>query len=130
MHKESEGEQVDRIDQNSGLKSNAVYYFFFSDSGDLWLGLENGLARAPYPTAYCFWDSENGLKGYVMEVISHKGVMYVATLQGLYYWEHPTYRIIFGDCRIFMLPIFMTFCHNLIVQTKALIHLGMEGNRI
>ncbi len=49
---------------------------------------------------------------------------------GRYYWAHLTYQISCGDCRIFMLQIFMTCCHSLIVRTKARIHLDMEGNQI
>lgn len=79
------GKLLKTINKATGLNDNTVWFVYPGKSGELWLGLNNGIARLNYPSALSIIDSHFGLDGTVFFVNEHRGKFYVTTANGLYY---------------------------------------------
>ena len=83
-----EGEIVQMIDRKKGLQNNTVLKVFADRSGDLWLGLDNGIDFINFNSPITFLkQSEEIGAGYA--TIVYKGKLYLGTNQGLFVkdWE-------------------------------------------
>jgi len=77
------GEIVQIIDRNKGLQNNTVLKIFADRSGDLWLGLDNGIDYININSPITFLkQSEEIGAGYTSFIF--KGKLYLGTNQGLY----------------------------------------------
>ncbi len=76
---------TDIIDENNLLQNNNVRTIQTDYNKNLWLGLDNGITKTDYSFDWTFWNKQNGLKNFVLSVIRHKGIIYVATFQNVYY---------------------------------------------
>ena len=83
-----EGEVVQIIDRKKGLQNNTVLKVFTDQSGDLWLGLDNGIdfININSPITFLKQSEEIGA-GYTS--IIYQGKLYLGTNQGLFVkdWE-------------------------------------------
>jgi len=85
---DNQGEIVQIIDRKKGLQNNTVLRIFADRSGDLWLGLDNGIDYVNINSPITFLkQSEEIGAGYTS--IIFKGKLYLGTNQGLYVknWE-------------------------------------------
>ena len=96
---DSQGEIVQMVDRKRGLQNNTVLKVFADRSGDLWLGLDNGIdfININSPITFLKQSEEIGA-GYTS--IIHQGKLYLGTNQGLFVkeWEkqdqNSTFRLI------------------------------------
>lgn len=79
-----EGKIINMIDMKSGLADDGVIYTYHTN-GKLWLGLQNGIAVLDVPSPVSVYDSRNGLKGSVVDVLTTGDYIYAATTSGVYY---------------------------------------------
>jgi len=86
------------LDRASGLPADGVLNVFVDGSGAVWLGLQSGICRIESPSPLSRFDASSGLSGAVNDIVRHKGVLYVATVQGIYYLdrESSSFRMISG----------------------------------
>jgi signal transduction histidine kinase/DNA-binding response OmpR family regulator len=82
---DKDGKLLKIISKATGLNDNTVWFIYPGKSGELWLGLNNGIARLNYPSALSIIDSHFGLDGTVFSVNEQQGKFYVTTANGLYY---------------------------------------------
>ena len=75
------------INKTTGLNDNTVWYVYPGATGELWLGLNNGISRVNYPTSLTFLDSHFGLDGTLYSVNEHQNKFYVTSANGVYYTE-------------------------------------------
>lgn len=78
------GRERFKIDGESGLTSPTVFKLFQDDSGLLWAGLQNGIAKIEYPSPFSFFGESNGLYGGVRAMSRFKDKLYVGTDRGFY----------------------------------------------
>ena len=80
---DSRGEIVQNINRKKGLQNNTVLKIFADRSGDLWLGLDNGIdyININSPITFIRQSDEIGA-GYT--ALIHKGKLYFGTNQGLF----------------------------------------------
>lgn len=82
-----EGRMVQTLDKSVGLRDNNVWYVAADAQQGLWLALNNGIARAELPAPLSQFDERNGLRGNVETVLRHRGRLYAATHQGVFYLQ-------------------------------------------
>lgn len=94
------GKLLKIINKTDGLNDNTVWFVYPSKSGELWLGLNNGIARINYPTSLTVFDSHFGLDGTLVSVNEHKDKIFVTSASGLYYADktrNSVYKEIFKN---------------------------------
>lgn len=85
---DARGEIIQHINREKGLQNNTVLEVFTDRSGDLWLGLDNGIDYVNINSPITFMKQADGIgAGYA--TIIHKGKLYLGTNQGLFVreWE-------------------------------------------
>ncbi|PJJ10769.1 regulatory LuxR family protein [Flavobacterium sp. 1] len=80
------GNIIQHIDRSKGLQNNTVLTSFIDKSNNLWLGLDNGIAYVNENSFLTYFGFSYNL-GTVYSSVVHKGNLYVATNQGVFY--HP-----------------------------------------
>ncbi|MBP7866377.1 MAG: hypothetical protein KA419_10540 [Acidobacteria bacterium] len=87
VHLDHEGRLIRVVDKRSGLQDETVYALFLDGQSGLWLGLENGISRVAMSEPLSRYDERSGLKGTVMTVCRHAGVLHVGTSRGIHRLE-------------------------------------------
>jgi len=82
-----QGRLLQRIDKTAGLQDNTVLALHTDQQGGMWLGLFNGIAHVETPAPLSLFGEESGLKGGVVRIIRHRGVLHVATSLGVFYLD-------------------------------------------
>ncbi|MFZ5552136.1 MAG: SpoIIE family protein phosphatase [Bacteroidota bacterium] len=73
------------IGLTNGLQDGTVNDQFVDHEGNLWLALNRGIAKIELITPITVHNYDTGLKGTVQAIKRHKGILYVATQNGLFY---------------------------------------------
>jgi len=73
------------FDKNSGIQDDNVWYVFEDSRGNLWLALNNGIAKIEYASPFSFYDDRSDLPGLVQTVVKHGKILYAGTSKGLYF---------------------------------------------
>ena len=81
----NKGRLLQVINKKNGLSDNTVWSVYPDESGVLWLGLNNGVARIIYPSPLTLIDSRFGIDGIIFSVNEHKGKLYLSTPNGFYH---------------------------------------------
>lgn len=76
-----------RINRNIGIRSDAVHQIYQDRDLNLWLALENGIAKVNYHSPLSFFDEKAGIEGNVQSMIRFKNELYVGTSYGLFIQE-------------------------------------------
>jgi ligand-binding sensor domain-containing protein/DNA-binding CsgD family transcriptional regulator len=82
------GGVVQHINRKTGLQNNTVLKIFADQSGDLWLGLDNGIDFININSPITFLKLSDGIGAGYTSII-HQGKLYLGTNQGLFVkdWE-------------------------------------------
>ena len=80
------GNIIQHINRSKGLQNNTVLAAYIDNSNNLWLGLDNGIAYVNENSFLTYFGFSYNL-GTVYSSVVHKGNLYVATNQGVFY--HP-----------------------------------------
>ena len=78
------GKILQHINQKGGLQNNTVLSSFVDNGNNLWLGLDNGIAYVNRNSPFTYIGYSSNL-GTVYATHFYKGILYVATNQGLFY---------------------------------------------
>lgn len=70
-----------------GLEDESINDQFVDKDGNLWLAMNRGIAKIEIETPTTLFNYKNGIKGSVEAIIRHKGVLYAATINGVYYLD-------------------------------------------
>ncbi|MDQ1355170.1 MAG: hypothetical protein QG657_5480, partial [Acidobacteriota bacterium] len=83
---DSSGKIKHRFDISNGLPDNNVKYIYQEPGGNLWLALNNGIAKIEYESPFTFYDRHSQLPGTVNSLIRHvsSGTFYAGTTEGLF----------------------------------------------
>jgi signal transduction histidine kinase/DNA-binding response OmpR family regulator len=76
-------------DKSVKLQDNNVKYVFEDSEGNLWLALNNGIAKIEYASPFAIYDDRSNLGGQVLAVKRHYNRLYVGTTTGLYTLRPP-----------------------------------------
>lgn len=78
------GKIIQHINRKKGLQNNTVLASFVDNNNNLWLGLDNGITFINESSPFTYFGSSYDISTVYASVI-HKGTLYVATNQGLFY---------------------------------------------
>ena len=84
------GRLVQILNKNSGLSGGTVSNQYLDNNGNLWLALGNGISKVEINSPLSAFDDKTGLEGTVQAITRHNGVLYAATLLGVYYLPNLT----------------------------------------
>jgi signal transduction histidine kinase/class 3 adenylate cyclase/CheY-like chemotaxis protein len=82
-----QGNFLQLLDKAAGLRDNTVNFIFPDRHGALMLALERGIARAEIFSPLSRYGEQSGLKGFVMSILRHGGILYAATSLGVFYLQ-------------------------------------------
>ncbi len=82
---DADGKLKKIIDKKAGLSNNSVWDLFYDREGNLWAGLDNGIAKILYPSPISMIDERFGYEGTIINMYSFKGYFYLATASGMFY---------------------------------------------
>lgn len=77
------GEAIQQINKPKGLQNNTVLSLKYDAQGDLWLGLDNGIAFLHLNSPYTFHTDVEGVIGAVYCALNDNGRFFMGTNQGL-----------------------------------------------
>jgi ligand-binding sensor domain-containing protein/DNA-binding CsgD family transcriptional regulator len=77
------GNLIQHINRRNGLQNNTILEVFADRSGNLWLGLDNGIDYVTISSPITFLQNPDGFGAGYAELI-HNGKLYLGTNQGLY----------------------------------------------
>ncbi|MGB0523299.1 MAG: SpoIIE family protein phosphatase [Flammeovirgaceae bacterium] len=89
-----EGKVIQRLSKENGLREDYAWNIMEDRQNQLWIALDNGIARVSTNPKFNYWDEGNGLTGYVVAVTRHQGKLYAATTTGLYYLENNEFKLV------------------------------------
>ena len=81
------GNLLQQWNEKRGLTTNAVYSMSRSSNDNLWLMTENGIARTEGSMTWSHWNTANGLRGTVVDILRYQGRLYVATFDGVFFLD-------------------------------------------
>gem|GEM_PF-4992640 len=80
------------FNKNSGLKIANTSSVFQDNFGNIWVALQNGIAKIEYSNPLSFFPEETVIPGIINTSIEFNGLLYVGTMEGLYVLEeNPRY---------------------------------------
>ncbi|WP_411766691.1 triple tyrosine motif-containing protein [Winogradskyella sp. A3E31] len=79
------GDIIFKLDQSNGLGNNTVLSLFEDESGNVWLGLDNGISVINFNSPFNFYKDSEGVLGTIYASARHNGNIYLGTNQGLFY---------------------------------------------
>ncbi len=86
-----EGKILETIDRSSGLPSNIIYTPYIDARGDLWLGMDNGIAKVDYNSPFTVFGSESGIIASPISMARlPNGSLYLGTQNGLLKFDETT----------------------------------------
>jgi DNA-binding CsgD family transcriptional regulator len=85
FHLDSEGNLIERFNQNNGLSNNTILSIFEDSHSDIWLGLDYGINYIDRNSKFKVYYSKQGQLGTIYNAIIFNDLLYLGTNQGLFY---------------------------------------------
>ncbi len=86
-----QGEVLQWIDKKALLQDNFVQALYAPGRNTIWAALNNGISLIETPSPLSFFDEGSGLEGEVNQTLRVNNTLYIATYQGLYYFDRQAY---------------------------------------
>ncbi len=79
--------QVTHWNSSLGMQSDNIKYIFPDPDEGLWVGSGNGIIHLETKLPLTHYSKENGIRGNVRDIIRHRGTLYAATGNGIFYLD-------------------------------------------
>lgn len=93
---DKEGKVLRHLDKKFGLQDLTVNYVFEDKQNNLWLAMNNGIARVELSSPFSLVDDRLGLTGAGYAALKVDGVIYLGTNNGLFIWENGNISFVKG----------------------------------
>ena len=80
------------INKDNGLKVNQVTSLLQDYQGNIWAGLDNGIAQVHYSSPVSLFGPETGISGNIRAIIRYQGNLFIGTTAGLFI-QNNNYKI-------------------------------------
>lgn len=84
------------LNRESGLQNNTVLSILLYND-QLWLGLDNGIARIKLNNPISYYTDHTGTLGMVYDIASYKGKLYLGSNTGVFYFEDNEFKFVNGS---------------------------------
>ena len=81
------------INKDNGLKVNGVLSLLQDSQGNIWAGLDNGIALVNYSSPVSIFGPETGISGNIKAIVRYNGNLFIGTTAGLFI-QNSNYRIL------------------------------------
>lgn len=95
IHINTNGEIINKIEQENGLGNNTVLSVFEDVDHNLWLGMDNGISCVNMESPFLIFNDEKGDLGTVYTSIVFNNKLYLGTNQGLFYRDEKDHNFKF-----------------------------------
>lgn len=95
IHLNTNGEIINKIEQENGLGNNTVLSVFEDVDHNLWLGMDNGISCVNMESPFLIFNDEKGDLGTVYTSIVFNNKLYLGTNQGLFYRDEKDHNFKF-----------------------------------
>jgi hypothetical protein len=85
LHISADGQLLHNINQANGLGDNTALSLYEDISGNLWIGLDNGINCLNTKEPFKYFADQTGRLGTIYASIIHNGYVYLGTNQGLFF---------------------------------------------
>jgi DNA-binding CsgD family transcriptional regulator len=85
------------LNKDTGLIDNTVNSMFEDHQGNLWLALNNGIARVDLNSPFSIIDERMGIPGAGYTALSTEDKVYLGTNNGLYFWDGNQMNFVQGS---------------------------------
>jgi len=75
------------INEDNLLQNNNVRNIITDLNKNMWLGLDIGISKVDYNFDWTFWNKQNGLNNFIINVLRFNETIYIATFQNIYYLD-------------------------------------------
>ncbi len=109
------GDALFELSTENLLTNDNVNALYFDKWNNLWLALNNGLARIELSSSFTYFNAINGVKGGISDICRFKEVLYLATTQGVRFLNNAdiNQQIIHGNT-FSILPGIQEDCNKLL----------------
>lgn len=84
------------LNRESGLQNNTVLSILLYND-QLWLGLDNGMARVKLNNPISYYTDHTGTLGMVYDIATYKGKLYLGSNTGVFYFEDNELKFVNGS---------------------------------
>ncbi|MEL7533901.1 MAG: ATP-binding protein, partial [Bacteroidota bacterium] len=81
---DTQGQLLEQIDARSGLLTNSIITLDQDREGNLWMGMDVGIAVVPIPLVLRRYTNKQGIKGTVIAMQQWRNQLFIGTTLGLY----------------------------------------------
>ena len=82
---DKEGKYITGLNEKTGLYNDNVHDLFLDKRNNLWASLNNGICRTEVPSAFTYFNRNNGVLGGISSICRYRGKLYIATSRGAFY---------------------------------------------
>lgn len=87
------GKIIAQYTANNGINNDITWYIYYQEgTQNLWLCHDEGLSLITLDYPIRSFDKNSGIKGAISSIIRHKGTIYAATGEGLFYLEDNKFK--------------------------------------
>lgn len=118
----SHGKALFQLSTENLLPNDNINHLFIDKWNNVWVAMNNGLARIEISSAFSYFSPVNNVKGGVSSIVRHKGKIYIATTQGLFYLENKYFlkQDIHGN-KFVLVPEIKVDCNKLLSTPYGLL---------
>ena len=73
------------LNRENGLQNSHIQHIYQDNSGNIWLGLNNGIDYVEINSPFTLFNAKNGVPGTAYTSLLHQGNLYLGTNNGLFY---------------------------------------------
>ena len=137
IHLNTDGEIINKIEQENGLGNNTILSVFEDLDHNLWLGMDNGISCINMESPFLIFNDDKGNLGTVYTSIVYDNRLYLGSNQGLFYKDESDHDFKFIENtkgQVWCLKVIngQLFCgHNrgtfLVKNTTAQLIVSIDG---
>ncbi|MCP5106741.1 MAG: response regulator [bacterium] len=116
---DSQGHVKKLFTQTHGLADNDVKYVYEDSQKNLWLALNEGIAKIEYVSPLSFFDRKSNLSGQVLSVVKHRKKLYAGTSKGLLFHVPP--KTLESTGKFQSVPKMLSGCWSLLSVADSLL---------
>lgn len=94
---DKEGDLIMNLDKDSGLLDLTINYIYEDAQNNLWLAMNNGVARVDLNSPFTLINDRLGLSGSGYTALLYDESIYLGTNNGLYRWDKQSNRMTFVE---------------------------------
>jgi signal transduction histidine kinase/ligand-binding sensor domain-containing protein len=90
----AEGKIQQIINKEANLQNSFVRTLYQSNENVIWAALNNGISMIEIPSSFSYFNENSGLDGAVNQIVRFENTLYVATYQGLFYYDESLFGFV------------------------------------